>query len=92
MQKITRSFRAAVPSSPWPTGLLATVFHQHLALPQVAIATLFSVRPETIGKRIRDIRQLLEQASHAIQPCPHRLGSPEDPFGPAGRANDVVRN
>ena len=39
--------------------LLATVLHQRLALPQVAIAALFSVRPETINKRIRDIRQLL---------------------------------
>jgi hypothetical protein len=52
--------------------------HQRLALPQVAIATLFSVRPETINKRIRDIRQLLEQAGYIIQPGPHRLASLED--------------
>jgi hypothetical protein len=52
--------------------------HQRLALPQVAIATLFSVRPETINKRIRDIRQLLEQAGYAIQPGPHRLASLDD--------------
>ena len=52
--------------------------HQRLALPQVAIATLFSVRPETINKRIRDIRQLLDQAGYAIQPGPHRLASLED--------------
>jgi hypothetical protein len=58
--------------------LLATVLHQRLALPQVAIATLFSVRPETINKRIRDIRQLLDQAGYAIQPGPHRLASLED--------------
>jgi transposase len=58
--------------------LVATVLHQRLALPQVAIATLFGVRPETINKRIRDIRQLLDQAGHAIQPGPHRLASPED--------------
>ena len=58
--------------------LLATVLHQRLALPQVAIATLFSVRPETINKRIRDIRQLLEQAGYTIQPGPHRLTSLED--------------
>jgi hypothetical protein len=36
--------------------LLAVILHQRLALPQVAIAVLFSVRPETINKRIRDIR------------------------------------
>jgi len=58
--------------------LLATTLHQRLALPQVAIAILFSVRPETINKRIRDIRQLLDQAGHTIQPGPHRLASLDD--------------
>jgi hypothetical protein len=55
--------------------LLATALHQRLALPQVAIAALFSVRPETINRRIRDLRQLLDQAGHAIQPGPYRLAS-----------------
>ncbi len=55
--------------------LLATVLHQRLALPQVAIAALFSVRPETINRRIRELRELLDQAGHAIQPGPHRLAS-----------------
>jgi hypothetical protein len=55
--------------------LLATILHQRLHLPQVAIAALFSVRPETINKRIRDIRQLLDQANHTIQPGPHELSS-----------------
>jgi hypothetical protein len=41
-------------------------------------AVLFSVRPETINKRIRDIRQFLDQAGHAIQPGPHRLASLDD--------------
>ncbi len=58
--------------------LLATTLHQRLALPQAAIAALFSVRPETINKRIRDIRQLLGQAGHVIQPGPRRLASLED--------------
>jgi hypothetical protein len=58
--------------------LLATILHQRLTLPQVAIAALFSVRPETINRRIRDIRQLLDQAGHAIQPGPHRLASLDD--------------
>ena len=58
--------------------LLAAILHQRLALPQVAIAALFSVRPETINKRIRDIRQLLVQAGHAIQPGPRRLASLDD--------------
>jgi hypothetical protein len=58
--------------------LLATILHQRLALPQVAIAALLSVRPETINKRIHDIRQLLDQAGHAIHPGPHRLTSLDD--------------
>jgi hypothetical protein len=55
--------------------LLATTLYHRLALPQVAIATLFSVRPETINKRIRDSRQLLQQAGYTIQPGPHQLAS-----------------
>jgi hypothetical protein len=55
--------------------LLATALHQHLALPQVAVAALFTVRPETINRRIRDVRQLLDQAGHTIQPGPYRLAS-----------------
>jgi hypothetical protein len=58
--------------------LLATVLHQRLGLPQVAIAALLSVRPETINKRTRDIRQLLDQAGYAIQPGPNRLASMDD--------------
>jgi len=58
--------------------LLATVLHQRLSLPQVAIAALFGVRPETINKRIRDIRQLIDQAEYAIEPGSHRLNSLDD--------------
>ena len=58
--------------------LLATILHQRLALPQTAIAALSGVRPETVNKRIRDIRQLLDQAGYTIQPGPHRLASLED--------------
>ena len=32
--------------------LLATTLHQRLALPQVAIASLFTVRPETINQQL----------------------------------------
>lgn len=67
----------------WPVltladRLLATILHQRLALPQTAIAALSGVRPETVNKRIRDIRQLLDQAGHAIPPGPHRLASLDD--------------
>ena len=66
--------------------LLAATLHQRLALPQVAIAVLFSVRPETINRRIRDIRQLLDQAGHTIQPGPHRLASLDDLYSLATAA------
>jgi transposase len=58
--------------------LLAAVLHYRLGLSQVAIAALLGVRPETVSKRLRDIRQLLNQAGTAIQPGPQRLGSLED--------------
>jgi Rhodopirellula transposase DDE domain len=66
--------------------LLAATLHQRLALPQTAIAVLFSVRPETINKRIRDIRQLLDQAGHTIHPGPHRLASLDDLYNLATAA------
>ena len=71
---------AAAPSSPSPERLLSCrrPSSSATALPQVAIAALFSVRPETINKRIRHTRQLLHQAGHAIQPDPDRLASPDD--------------
>jgi transposase len=58
--------------------LLTAVLHYRHALPQVAIATLLGVRPETVSKRLRDIRQLLDQAGITIQPGPRRLATLED--------------
>ena len=69
--------------------LLATTLHQRLALPQVAIAALFSVRPETINRRIRELRQLLDQAGHAIQPGPRRLASLDELYS-LGAAEGVA--
>jgi transposase len=69
--------------------LLAAVLHYRLALPQVAIAALFGVRPETVNKRIRDIRQLLDQAGHTIQPGPHRLANLDDLYQLA-RSTDIT--
>jgi Rhodopirellula transposase DDE domain len=70
--------------------LLAAVLHQRLALPQVAIAALFGVRPETINKRIRDIRQLLHQAGYVIQPGPRRLAGLDDLYRLATAAGIVI--
>jgi transposase len=70
--------------------LLATILHQRLALPQVTVAALLSVRPETINRRIRDIRQLLDQAGCTIQPAPHRLASLDDLYTLAAEADIAI--
>ena len=70
--------------------LLATTLHQRLALPQVAISALFNVRPETINRRIREIRQLLDQAGYTIQPGPHRLTSLDDLYRLAATAGITI--
>ena len=49
--------------------LLATLLHHRLALPQAAIAPLFSVRPETINKRIRDIRHSWNRPGTSSSPA-----------------------
>jgi Rhodopirellula transposase DDE domain len=58
--------------------LLAAVLHYRLGLSQVAIGALLGVRPETVSKRLRDIRELLDQAGTAIQPGPQRLANLEE--------------
>jgi hypothetical protein len=58
--------------------LLAAILHHRLALPQVAVAALFGVRPETINRQLRELRQLLQQARHTIGPGPHRLATLND--------------
>jgi transposase len=58
--------------------LLATILYQRLALPQVAIAALFGVTPQTINRAIRKIRQLLEAAGRTIEPATLRLATLDD--------------
>lgn len=53
--------------------LLATTLHYRLGLPQVAVAALMAVRAETINRRLRETRQLLDQARYTIAPSPHRI-------------------
>ncbi len=58
--------------------LMAVILHQHHGLPQVAIAALFAVRPETLNRRIRDTRELLKTAGHTITPAEHRVTTLDD--------------
>jgi transposase len=53
--------------------LLAATLHYRHGLPQAAIARLFTVRPETISRQLRSIRELLEQTGHTIQPAPDKI-------------------
>lgn len=57
----------------------------------MAIAALSGVRPETVNKRIRDIRPLLDQAGHTIQPGPHRLASLDDLYKLARPADIAIQ-
>ena len=56
--KISDRQMQALPLTRHPGLALATVLHQRLALPPGAIAARSGARPETVSKRIRDIRQL----------------------------------
>ena len=69
---------------------LATALHQHLALPQVAIAILFSVRPETINRRIRETCEFLNQAGHTIQPGQHQIASLDDLYSLAAAEGIII--
>jgi hypothetical protein len=58
--------------------LIAATLHYRHGLPQVTIAALFTVRPETINKQLRRIRELLQQAGHTIPPSPDKIATIED--------------
>jgi DDE family transposase/DDE superfamily endonuclease len=66
--------------------LLAALLHYRHGLPQVAVARLFTVTPETINRRIRDIRQLLDTARHVIQPADNQLTTLDDLYTLASTA------
>ena len=68
---------------------LAATLHYRLGLPQVTIADLFTVRPETINKQLRSIRELLQQAGHPIEPSPHKITNTNDLYHYAA-ANGII--
>jgi len=70
--------------------LLATVLHRRHAPPQIAIAALFGVRPETINRRIRDTQNLLEQAGHTVTPAEQPLATLEDLYNLASTAGITI--
>jgi hypothetical protein len=66
--------------------LLAALLHYRHGLPQVAIAALFKVRPETINRRMREIRELLALTGHDLHPSEQQLATLNDLFNLAGEA------
>jgi len=56
-----------------PAWLAATLLCDRHGLPQKTLAGLLQVAPETLNRRIGDIRQLLHQIGHTLTPSPHRL-------------------
>lgn len=70
--------------------LTATVLHHRWGLPQIRVASLFGLRPETINRYIRDLSYLLEQAGHAIPPAHHRLHRLDDLYDLAHQAGITV--
>jgi hypothetical protein len=61
-----------------PDRLLATVLNTRFRISQTTLATLFAVSPDTINKRIRDMRALLEDVNVAIAPTATRLRTRQD--------------
>jgi len=58
--------------------LTAAILHDRHGLPQKAIAALFQTTPEVISRHTGDIRRLLHQAGHIIQPGPAKLATLDD--------------
>ncbi|MFJ9007826.1 hypothetical protein [Streptomyces canus] len=70
--------------------VLATVLLYRHGLPQVAIAALFSVCPEPINRRLRDVRELPATAGHALDPAERQLVTLNDLFDLAREAGITI--
>jgi hypothetical protein len=58
--------------------LIAAILHDRYGLPHRAIAALYQARHEDICRHVGDIRQLLRQTGHTIEPSPHKLTTLDD--------------
>ncbi len=70
--------------------LLATILHDRHHLPQRAIAALLGVRHELISRYTSDIRRLLRQAGHTIEPAPAALATLDDLYRHATAAGITI--
>jgi transposase len=58
--------------------LIAAILHDRHGLPHRAIAALYQARHEDICRHVGDIRQLLRQTGHTIEPSPRKLTTLDD--------------
>ena len=58
--------------------LIAAILHDRHSLTRKAIAALYQVRHEDICRHVGDIRLLLRQTGHTIEPSPHKLATLDD--------------
>lgn len=70
--------------------LLALILYDRHHLPQPAIAALYHVRADTLSKNISEIRRLLPQTGHAIQPSNHKLTTLDDLYRHAAAAGITI--
>jgi hypothetical protein len=72
------------PLFPFPDRVVATVLHLRLSLPDDTLAHLFGTSRTTIGRALTEIRHLLDQYGHRIEPvtAPPDLPARIQPYVP----------
>lgn len=58
--------------------LLATLLYGRHGLPQVVIAPLFGMTPQSLNRAISQTRRLLGEVGHAVEPAATRLAALDD--------------
>jgi hypothetical protein len=77
------------PVFPFPDGVVATVLHLRLSLPEEALAHLFSTSRTTMGRALTETRHLLDQHGHRTEPvtAPPDLPARIPPYVPRTDGN-----
>ena len=70
--------------------LLAAILHDRHDLPRRTIAALLGVRHELISRYTSDIRRLLRQIGHPIEPAPATLATLDDLYRHATAAGITI--
>jgi hypothetical protein len=77
------------PVFPFPDRVVATVLHLRLALPDDTLAHLFGASRTTMRRALAEIRDLLDQQGHRIEPVTAPPGPPAQipPYAPQADGN-----